>query len=303
VSRGRLEQQLAALDSLKSDVPGPGTEGALRKALSARNNYYVSKAAAVVEQMGLKQLIPEIAAAYARFFEEEDPQCWAKNALVKALGELGYQEPEPFLRGLTHVQMEAVWGGRVDTAGTLRGYCAVALVGCRAVPALEVLRHLTPALVDAEKTVRMETARAVASLGRDEGGLLLRLRALQGDVEPEVVGALFSAIIALERGEGIAFVAKFLRSGTDAAGEAALALGESHDPTALEMLKNELQNLSDRSLHRTILTAIALTRLSEATAYLLGLVRAGGPGASEARGALFECGALSEEQRAVLREL
>ena len=93
MSRGRLEQQLAALDSLKSDAPGPGTEQSLRKALTARNNYYVSKAASVVEELGQKQLIPELLSAYLRFFEEDDPQCWAKNALARALGELGHDEP------------------------------------------------------------------------------------------------------------------------------------------------------------------------------------------------------------------
>jgi hypothetical protein len=300
MSKGRLEQQLAALDSLKSGGPGPGAEQALRKALAARNNYYVSKAASVVEQLGLKQLMPELLAAYARFLEQEDQQCWAKNALIKAIGELGYDEPEPFLRGLTHVQMEAVWGGRADTAGTLRAYCALAIAGCRSIPGMQVLRHLVPALVDPEKTVRIEAARAVAHLGRDEGALLLRLRALHGDAEPEVLGAVFGGIIALERRAGIDFVATFLGSGTEAAGEAALSLGESHDAEAFEILKREWESPRDRSLRRTLLTAIALTRLPDATAYLLNLIRRGGPEAAQVKQALLDYGALSDADRATL---
>jgi hypothetical protein len=196
--------------------------------------------------------------------------------------------------------MEPVFGGRVDTASTLRSACALALVTCRAVPAIAVLRHLTPALLDPEKTVRIEAARAVAHLGRDEGALLLRLRALQGDAEPEVLGAVFSAIISIERGAGISFVATFLSSATEAAGEAALSLGESRDPQALNILKRELENVVDRNRRRTLLTAIALTRLSDATEYLLTLIRAREPGAADAKQALLDCGALSEADRASL---
>ena len=41
-----------------------------------------------------------------------DPQCWAKNAIVKALKDLNHDDPAVFLRGIEHVQMEPVWGGR-----------------------------------------------------------------------------------------------------------------------------------------------------------------------------------------------
>src|SRR5687767_5062927 len=197
MARGRLEQELAALETVKAGGATPDAERALRKALTNRNNYYVSKAAAAVEQLRLRQLMPDLLAAYTRFFEEDDPQCWAKNALARALAELGYDDPAAFLRGLAHTQWEPVMGGRVDTAGTLRGYCALALVGCRGLSDFDILRHLTPVLLDREKTVRMEAVRAIARLGRDEGALLLRLRALQGDDEPEVLGTVFSSILAL----------------------------------------------------------------------------------------------------------
>ena len=41
----------------------------------------------------------------------------------------------------------------MDTAGTLRAYCALALAGCRAMPGMQVLQHLVQALVDPEKAV------------------------------------------------------------------------------------------------------------------------------------------------------
>jgi HEAT repeat protein len=294
MARGRLEQQLAAIDSL--DTAG------LQKALRDRNNFYVSKIAARIEALGLKQLLPDLVAAYLRFFDLEDKQCWAKNALVKAMGELGHDDPAEYLRGLYHFQMEPVWGGQTDTAGTLRGYCALALVGCRSLPSIDLLRHLTRVLLDSDKGVRIVAARAVARIGRDEGALLLRLRALQGDAEPEVVGAVFSGVIAIEQTEGVRFVAGFLDSDSEIAAEAALSLGESHSAEAFEILTRRLESPDGRSIRRSLIAAIALTRLSEATAYLLELIRRGSPGASEAKQALLDYGALSEDERAQLQK-
>src|SRR2546426_5542992 len=44
---------------------------------------------------------------------------------------LSLHDALPISRGLRHIQMEAVWGGKEDTAGALRGHCALALVSCR----------------------------------------------------------------------------------------------------------------------------------------------------------------------------
>ena len=35
------------------------------------------------------------------------------------------------MRGLRHIQMEPVWGGQADSAATLRGTCALALIDCQ----------------------------------------------------------------------------------------------------------------------------------------------------------------------------
>src|ERR1700684_3403054 len=105
----------------------------LRKALLDRVNLVVAKAAQVVAGRQLRELIPELLAAFDRLFVdpiERDTQCWAKNAIAKALTDLDYRESAPFLRGRLHIQMEAVWGGRQDTAQTLRGICLLGLASC-----------------------------------------------------------------------------------------------------------------------------------------------------------------------------
>ncbi|HYI96938.1 MAG TPA: hypothetical protein VEX68_25570, partial [Bryobacteraceae bacterium] len=149
-------------------------------------------------------------------------------------------------------------------------------------------------------TVRIEATRALVRLGRDEGALLLRLRALQADAEPEVIATVFSAIIELERRDGVHFVAQFLKAGGPTAEEAALSLGESRTLEALEILKEYVDNVRQGPLRRTVITAIALTRLTEGTDFLLQLIRRDAPGLQEAKQALLDYGVLSEADRATL---
>src|ERR1700691_705953 len=118
-----FDAELATLEALRDASP-EAAEPELVKALKLRNNLLVSKAAALTLHHRLTSLIPDLAAAFPRFLEnaaKSDPQCWAKNALAKTLAGFEYQEPELFLTGMRHVQLEPVWGGSTDTAGTLRG--------------------------------------------------------------------------------------------------------------------------------------------------------------------------------------
>jgi hypothetical protein len=297
------EQKLASLEALReAGDAGPDTQLALRKALKDRSNYVVAKAAAIVATLGLNQLIPDLLAAYLRFFSDPaktDPQCWAKDALCKALGDLGHEDSATYLRGLQHVQMEPVWGGHADSAATLRGNCALALVSCRDLNDLDLLTHLTDVLADPEKAVRAEAARAIGRLNRQEGAIVLRLRLLVGDSEPEVLGSCFSALLSMDASQGIPFVARFLDRRDHSAAEAALALGLTHDSQALELLKDRLPRERNPDMRRTLVTAIALTRLGDALEMLVRLVETSARDAGAAVEALAPL-RLSEELRARL---
>jgi len=283
------EQKLAWLEALREAGASPETENALRKALQDRNNYIVSKAAAVAGTLGLAPLVPDLLAAFDRFFTDPaktDPQCWGKTALVKALGELSHDDSATYLRGLRHIQMEPVWGGQADSAASFRANCALALVSCRDLTDLALLTHLADALVDEDKTVRAEVARAIGRLGRREGAIVLRLRALVGDKEPEVVGACLSAILSIDLDDGIPFVARFLDRGDDSAAEAAFALGLTHDQRGFELLRDRLPRERNSDLRRALLTGIALTRLPDALEMLVRMVETQAFGADAAREAL-----------------
>ena len=274
-ARRSFEEQLAAIDELRQQTP-KNTVEPLRKALGHKNNYVVAKAADLARDFELHELLPELLTAFDRFFNDpikSDPQCWAKNAISRALAAFEYQEPDVFLRGMKHIQLEPVWGGRSDTAGTLRGTCALALVQCRSVPENQLLMHLLDLLRDADKSVRVEAVRAIEQIGSYSASLLLRLRAVIGSDEPEVLGACYSGILSIEGGKAIPWIARFLETGDDAAGEAALAIAATRTPEAFAILQKQLQQQHDPWFHSVLFSAIALTRQAEALDFLFDLVR------------------------------
>ena len=271
----RFEEQIAALDQLRQQPPEARVEP-LRKALDHRNNFVVAKAADLARESGLTDLTPDLLKAFDRFFEnpeKSDPQCWAKNAISRTLAAFEVQNPEVFLSGMRHIQLEAVWGGRSDTAGTLRATCALALVQCRRLTNDELLAHLIDLFADTEETVRAEMARAIEQVGSPSASLLLRLRATLAHDEPEVLGACYSGILRLEGISAIPWVSRFLITGGDAAGEAALAIAGTHSPQAFVVLEKALDTASDPWFRSVLLSAIALTRQDTAMEFLLELVK------------------------------
>ena len=271
----RFEEQIAALDQLRQRPPEARVEP-LRKALDHRNNFVVAKAADLARESGLTDLTPDLLKAFDRFFEnpeKSDPQCWAKNAISRTLAAFEVQNPEVFLSGMRHIQLEAVWGGRSDTAGTLRATCALALVQCRRLTNDELLAHLIDLFADTEETVRAEMARAIEQVGSPSASLLLRLRATLAHDEPEVLGACYSGILRLEGISAIPWVSRFLITGGDAAGEAALAIAGTHSPPAFVVLEKALDTASDPWFRSVLLSAIALTRQDTAMEFLLELVK------------------------------
>ena len=184
-----------------------------------------------------------------------------------------YQEADFFVRGMRHIQMEPVWGGKSDTAGTLRATCALALVQCRSLVETDLLAHLTDLVADKDKAVRLEIMRAIEQVGSPAASLLLRLRAVLGSDEPEVMGACYGGILRLEGVRAIPWVAGFLASADDPAGEAALAIAATHSPEAFNALREHFGDAKDPWWRSVLLSAIALTRADAATEFLLNLVR------------------------------
>jgi hypothetical protein len=278
-SRG-FDKELAEIEALgealKSDAsPNADQVEYLRKTLAHRNNFIVSKAAKLIADAEITALLPQVLAAFDRFFvdaEKTDPQCWAKNALSKAMVKLEHRSKDEYLRGIRHHQLEPVWGGQSDTAGALRGTCTHALVNCPGISDADLLTALLEPLTDIDKTVRMEAARAIAQVGGVSAALLLRLRALVGKDEPEVLGAVYSALLSVEGAAAIPLVAKALEEHNDTAAEAAFALADLHSAAALAALLAHLSEGADQWFTSVLLGAIALTRQPEAMEFLLATI-------------------------------
>lgn len=306
-----FEAQIAGVEALR-EAPDNERITALRKALTQRNNFLVAKAADLVREFHHADLIPDLLKAFDRFFdnpEKTDPQCWAKNAISRALAAFELQDEEILLRGMHHIQLEPVWGGVSDTAGTLRATCALALVQCRSLREPELLAHLVDMLADKDKSVRIEIVRAIEQLGSTSAALLLRERAILGNDEPEVLGACYGGVLRLEGTRAIAWVSRFLESGDDAAAEAALAIAGTHSPEGFEALRALLETGSDlrhsdrkrfnlraadKWFRSVLLSAIALTRQDAAVDFLFDLVRGESLDAELAIEAIVRSGASEE---------
>lgn len=279
-----FEEQIAALDALRH-VQEEARVVPIRKALGNRNNFIVAKAADLIREFvrepGLAALTPELLMAFDRFFDDpvkNDPQCWAKNAISRTLAAMELQDETVFLRGMRHIQLEPVWGGSSDTAGTLRATCAFALVQCRSLTERDLLTHLVDLLADKDKMVRTEVVRAIEQVGSPSASLLLRLRAVFGSDkpdadEPEVLGACYGGILRIEGVRAIPWLRRFLIAADDNAAEAALAIAGTHSPESFETLQEFFTKAHDPWWRSVLLSAIALTRQDAALEFLLELVR------------------------------
>jgi HEAT repeat protein len=292
----KFEEQIAALDALRQQLPEAAVEP-LRKALTNRNNFVAAKAADLIREFDLRQLTPELLAAFDRFFVDtvkSDPQCWAKNSLSRALAAFEHSDAQVFIRGMKHIQHEPAWGGTSDSAGTLRGTCALALVQCRSLTDAELLTHLIDLFADTEKSVRVAAIGAVANVGSSSSALLLRLKAAIGKDEPEVLGACYSGVLQLEGASAIPWISRFLAAGDDAAAEAALALAATHSMQAFEALRERFDGETDPWFLSVLLSAIALTRQDAAIEFLFDLVRTESLQAESAIEAVLRSGASTE---------
>lgn len=269
MKKDAVEEKIAAIEALRQ-APATALEP-LRKALRDRNNLVGSKAAAVAGDLLLRELIPDVLVAFDRFLKDSvktDPNCWAKNAIVKTLKDVGHEDPEVYLRGIAHVQMEPVWGGRADSAAALRGSCALALVAC-SLPRDAILLHLADVLADPEMRVRIDAARAIAQLSGQDSVLMLRVKALAGDKEPAVIGQCFLSLLGIDASASIPFVARFLTSpNEDLRFEAAAALGECPSRTAVEILIARWRIERSAEMKRAIVLSLGVSRVPEAKEFL-----------------------------------
>lgn len=283
--RASFDEELARLQLIYRD---PITEQAIDTLRSALKGSQATLAALAAEIAGLRRvhdLEQDMVRAFKRFMVNPDKGCQAKTAIAEALQRLDHTGDEVYLRGIRHVQMEPVFGGKKDMADELRASCAVALANMHHPKAPFELTRL---LVDPEINPRRTAIKALAHLGTEGAEMVIRLKALVGDEEPTVMGECFTALLAISPSTSVGFVGDFLESPRlEVAEQAALALGQSHEAEAFEILREHWETNVAPDFRRMLIVPISLLRRDEAFDFLLDVIRNSGPKlASEAVTAL-----------------
>jgi HEAT repeat protein len=273
-----IEQQLQDLSACRSDPASAASQEKLTKALSGKSNAVAGKAATLITDFNQAGYLPAIAATFERFFTAGDKGCLALTQLANALYTFGHTDSIPFLRGIHHYQPEAGFGPPVDVAIELRGICALGLVR-QGYP--DVLTELAELLMDPEPQARQMAARAIAYAGHESGAMLLRMKVLAGDKDPDVIAESFTALMKVAPRKSLPFVGKYLKSLDATLVEAAaIAIGSSKLPEAFSLLKSEWEAHVTPGPRRPLLLAIAMTRQPPAVEFLMERVAEDRPAAA-----------------------
>jgi HEAT repeat protein len=271
--RASLDDKLAALRELRGQSLSPEQKAEVRKRIVDRSNLVVAAAAAIAGENALVELAKDLEAAFDRFLAnplKDDKLCRAKIAIIQALDRMEHPDPDVFRRAARHVQLEPVWGGSEDSAPPLRAAAVVALARVEGTGCLPVL---VDALADPAKDVRIAAASALGAVGTEGAGLVLRLKVRVGDSDPDVLSECLGGLLAVDPAVNLPLVIGFLEPSSPATCEAAaLALGRSRLPEALDPLRGCFERCHAPDLRQQVLLGIAILRRPGATDYLMELV-------------------------------
>src|SRR5580704_13681631 len=194
------EDALAVIHAIRQAPERYDLKRDLAPFLRHRSNHVVAAASATAERWESSALAPDLVEAFDRLMSNPaklDPGCKALIAITQALVQVDDPAAKVYFAGIRHVQMEGSFGPPVDAAAPLRGLCAR---GLARMGHPDALLECVTLLVDREVPARAGAIRAIAEAGRPEGILLLRLKALLGDKEDEIVAECFSALLRLDPG-------------------------------------------------------------------------------------------------------
>ncbi len=281
-----VEAKLIRLHELREEPMSAQLVTELRPFLRDGSNLVVAEAATLVGNRTVKELAPELAAAFDRLMidpEENDKHCRGKIALIEALNKIEYSQPEVYFRGIKHVQEPRWEDPTQDAAGPLRAHCALGLAH---IGHPDLLPLLTEMLLDKDNAARTGVVRALAVTGSLAAVPLLRFKALIGDPLAEVMGECFASLLSLSPDETLAFVARFLQNGDETVqSEAVFALAETRRPEAFALLLSFWPQTPD-GLKDSVLLGMAMSRVPAALEFLINIIAQRDPAARAALSAL-----------------
>lgn len=271
--KGKLERKLEEVARLREEGPSASAWVALERVLEKGPGLVVAKAAHLAAEWEASELGGGLVAAFDRLIlggYDLDAQCWGKVALLKALRQLEWPDYRVYARGCRVRQMEPVWGGREDSAASLRVLAFQGLADCLSAPEQVVLEALTDLLADPVGLVRADVARAAPSTGYLAAAYPLRLKVRLGEEDPRVLGACFDSLLALQRSDAVGFVAEYARTEKpEVRAEALTALAAADLEEAVNVAREAWSQLSDPRLKKTLLLAFGSSPVASAHAFLL----------------------------------
>ena len=273
------DQLLNDLAAARRDPASPAAREALTQGLASASSVVVEKAAGLVEELTIAGLTAQLVAAFDRMMHETDRGCAARIAVVKALlaTDAGPEAEPTYLAGVRHRESfgPPIPGRPPDPAGPLRGYCGLGLleVRCR-----EAIAELTDLLADAEPPARIAAVRGLASTGREEAALLLRLRVLSGEKSPEVLSECVTGMLRVDPKRSLPLAERLLaHEAWDVRDAVAFALGDWRHPLALPVLRQAFEREEEPDVRRSILVGAGLIRAQEAVDWLVSVIESAPP--------------------------
>jgi len=273
----RTEQWLARLRAAAEE---PGAAALCLEALRAAPGPVVARAMGLLRRLGHDGHAEEAREAFARLCREGragDPGCAGRRALAEGLLALDWSQSEPWWTGVTLVQWEPVFGGRVDAAAGLRGLCALGLARAGDARAPLALARL---LADPEAEARRGAVRALREAPASWALPLLAHRALLRAEDLDGQLELFHGLLEREDPQAFALVAGFLDEAWEEGREAAaIALGERGGAEGAHLLWAALEEELLPQRRRPFWLGLALSRCEEGRGLLLARL----PGSPPAR--------------------
>jgi hypothetical protein len=282
-----LKEALNAVQRLRSEGVSDEASATLGSVIKKREGVVVAKAAELASAWNVTELAQDLHDAFYRLSEDgldNDPQCWGKVAIVKALYELAWQDVKVFVDGCKTVQLEPVYGGKQDSATSVRTAAIQALVQLPLADTSTVMTLLADLLADDSAKVRAEAARACVYCQPVLVAPLLRLKIRLGDAEPRVLGVCFDTLLVissdretvklvLEYATPKPLAKRFTPSHDVLQAEALASLASSSLSEAINDVTTLYETLTDTQLRRVLLTALGASPTPEAFTFLCQILK------------------------------
>lgn len=279
--RDKVAESLDAIAALRTEADLATLTAALRMHLASSTGAVIEKAVRLIREKKIDTLGAELAAAFDRLLPggaKSDPTSAAKFQIISAGVELGGLESDTYLAAIHHVQMEGSFGPPVDTARAMRGQAAFGLLNVKYRDALYEIAEL---LDDRERDGSITDARrggirALGTVVGEASAVMLRLTARRYARDADTLAEIFASLNAIEAGKSFDFIASFLGDGDDVGAMAALALAESRQPRAAEVLIKAWHAYGQHADDpQAFLTALSMTRKPDAIELLVDRVANG----------------------------